>query len=248
MGQPAARTGDNHVCPMQIPGTPPIPHVGGPVGPAATKTLIGGVPAARIGDQCICTGMGGAPVDPVAKGEPSVLIEGKPAARLGDMTGHGGVIGAGCPTVLIGFGGGPFASIDDAARAALTAANLLSIHDNLEYGGVIYRGPDGNYYYTGPSQGSPTGFNPSATPAPPGTTQVGDYHTHGDYSIVDPSGNIVRTSNPAMDDFNSDNFSAQDKVGIAADGAGVPGYTGYLGTPSGTFRRYDPATNSDTVL
>ncbi|MCC6456784.1 MAG: PAAR domain-containing protein [Caldilineaceae bacterium] len=27
---------------------------------------------------------------------------GKPAARMGDMTAHGGVITAGCPTVLIG--------------------------------------------------------------------------------------------------------------------------------------------------
>ena len=29
-GQPAARLGDMHTCPMQTPGTPPIPHVGGP--------------------------------------------------------------------------------------------------------------------------------------------------------------------------------------------------------------------------
>ena len=28
---PAARVGDMHACPMQTPGTPPIPHVGGPI-------------------------------------------------------------------------------------------------------------------------------------------------------------------------------------------------------------------------
>ena len=28
---PAARIGDMHVCPMVTPGTPPIPHVGGPI-------------------------------------------------------------------------------------------------------------------------------------------------------------------------------------------------------------------------
>ena len=29
MSKPAARVGDMHVCPMQTPGVPPIPHVGG---------------------------------------------------------------------------------------------------------------------------------------------------------------------------------------------------------------------------
>jgi len=33
MGMPAARAGDMHMCPMVTPGTPPIPHVGGPVLP-----------------------------------------------------------------------------------------------------------------------------------------------------------------------------------------------------------------------
>ena len=28
---PAARLTDMHACPMQTPGLPPIPHVGGPV-------------------------------------------------------------------------------------------------------------------------------------------------------------------------------------------------------------------------
>ncbi len=30
MTLPAARITDMHVCPMQTPATPPIPHVGGP--------------------------------------------------------------------------------------------------------------------------------------------------------------------------------------------------------------------------
>jgi len=28
---PAARIGDMHTCPMVTPGTPPVPHVGGPL-------------------------------------------------------------------------------------------------------------------------------------------------------------------------------------------------------------------------
>ena len=72
---------------------------------------------------------------------------------------------------------------------------------------------------------------------------------HGDYSTADPTtGAAVGTSDAAHDDFNSDNFSGQDKRAYGSHGAGVPGYAGYLGTPSGTFRRYDPATGDDTTL
>src|SRR5690242_15832021 len=43
---PAARLGDLHTCPMVTPGTPPIPHVGGPIsGPCQPNVLIGGQPA-----------------------------------------------------------------------------------------------------------------------------------------------------------------------------------------------------------
>lgn len=96
MGSPAARAGDMHVCPM-ITGT--VPHVGGPVMPPGVMTvLIGGSPAAVVGDQCVCTG----PPDAISIGSSTVLIGGKPAARLGDSTAHGGTIVIGCPTVLIG--------------------------------------------------------------------------------------------------------------------------------------------------
>ena len=95
----AARIGDMHTCPMQIPGLPPIPHVGGPILPSGSTTvLIGGLPAARMGDLCLCNG---AP-DVIVSGLPGVLIGGMPAARKGDVTAHGGMIVAGCPTVLIG--------------------------------------------------------------------------------------------------------------------------------------------------
>jgi len=97
MGQPAARVGDMHVCPM-VTGV--VPHVGGPILPAgaATNVLIGGVPAATAGTMCTCTG----PPDSIMMGSTTVLIGGKPAARMGDVTAHGGTIMIGCPTVLIG--------------------------------------------------------------------------------------------------------------------------------------------------
>jgi uncharacterized Zn-binding protein involved in type VI secretion len=76
-----------------------VPHVGGPVlPPGGVPVLIGGVPAARVGDMAVCVG----PPDVIAVGSVTVLIGKMPAARMGDLTAHGGTIAIGCPTVLIG--------------------------------------------------------------------------------------------------------------------------------------------------
>lgn len=99
MGLPAARITDMHTCPMVTPGVPPIPHVGGPiVGPGMPTVMIGGMPAAVMGDMVTCVG----PPDSIVKGSATVMIGGMPAARMGDTTAHGGAITVGCPTVLIG--------------------------------------------------------------------------------------------------------------------------------------------------
>lgn len=96
---PAARLTDLHTCPMQTPGIPPIPHVGGPIaGPGAPTVLIGGLPAARATDTAVCVG----PPDTIVQGSSTVLIAGMPAARMGDATAHGGTIALGLPTVMIG--------------------------------------------------------------------------------------------------------------------------------------------------
>jgi uncharacterized Zn-binding protein involved in type VI secretion len=92
---------------MLNPGVPPPPHVGGPVtGPGVPTVLIGGKPAAVMGDMCTCAG----PPDTIVQGVPTVLIGGKPAATMGSMTAHGGSITIGVPNVLLGTGGsGPSA-------------------------------------------------------------------------------------------------------------------------------------------
>ena len=85
-----------HVCPM-VTGV--VPHVGGPILPPGSVTvLIGGLPAARMGDICVCTG----PPDSIVMGSSTVMINNMPAARMGDVTAHGGSIILGCPTVIIG--------------------------------------------------------------------------------------------------------------------------------------------------
>ncbi len=86
---PAARITDmiTSTATMGIP-TPILP-------PGAPTVLIGGLPAAHVGDTC--------GVDAITKGSATVLIGGLPAARVGDMTAAGGVImPPGLPTVLIG--------------------------------------------------------------------------------------------------------------------------------------------------
>ncbi|MFD2565664.1 PAAR domain-containing protein [Aquimarina rubra] len=93
---PAARITDMHVCPM-VTGV--VPHVGGPILPAGEPTvLIGGLPAARVGDMATCVG----PPDTIIVGSGTVMIGGMPAARMGDSTAHGGTIVLGLPTVIIG--------------------------------------------------------------------------------------------------------------------------------------------------
>jgi uncharacterized Zn-binding protein involved in type VI secretion len=63
--------------------------------PGAPTVLIGGLPAATLGDSC--------GVDAVVAGSATVLIGGKPAARVGDVTASGGaILPPGCLTVIIG--------------------------------------------------------------------------------------------------------------------------------------------------
>ena len=79
MGQPAARLTDMHVCPQV---TVLVPHVGGPVaGPGAPTVLIGGMPAARVGDMLVCVGQ----PDVIALGSFTVLLAGQLVHDREDM-------------------------------------------------------------------------------------------------------------------------------------------------------------------
>ena len=102
MGQPAARMGDSTA------------H-GGAIVVGFPTVLIGGMPAARMGDMHTCPLASPPPPPPapptphaggpIANGSATVLIGGMPAARLGDMatcTGPPDSIVVGCMTVLIG--------------------------------------------------------------------------------------------------------------------------------------------------
>jgi uncharacterized Zn-binding protein involved in type VI secretion len=245
-GLPAARVTDLVTC----VGPPDIIVKG------SSGVFIGSLPAARMLDNCAHGGM-------IVLGCFTVLIGetggggGGGAGGGGGGGGAGGSGGAGAGVAATGSPGeapagssnGPFANADQAARAALNIANPQSIAANREYGGMVYRDVHGQYWFTGPGAGTDQGFNPTSTPIPPGTQPAGDYHCHGDYSTQDPAtGRAVRTSDPSRDQFNSDNFSPTDRSGIANDARGNPGYKGYLGTPSGQFKTYDPSTGTTTPL
>lgn len=93
MGQPAARVGDTTA------------HPGTVTGPGVATVLIGGMPAAVVGDMHACSmppTAGPHPPSPFPMGSATVLISGRPALRLGDMSGCGAPIVTGAFTVLIG--------------------------------------------------------------------------------------------------------------------------------------------------
>jgi uncharacterized Zn-binding protein involved in type VI secretion len=119
MGKPAARMGDMHVCSLVTPGTPAVPHVGGTIVMGCPTVLIGGQPAACVGDTAICVG----PPDMIAVGSAVVLIGGKMAARMGDLTIHGGSIAQGMPTVLIGDAPDP--QVNALQSAAVAGASFV---------------------------------------------------------------------------------------------------------------------------
>lgn len=146
-------------------------------------------------------------------------------------------------------GPGPYETPEEAAKAALDNSNQKSIDENREAGGLIYKDKDGKYYYTGPAKGDGDHCCPADAPAPDGTDVVGRYHTHGDYSEADPvTGKPEKRTFPQNDDFNSDHFSETDRQNADNSAKSTPGFKSYLGTPSGKYKQYDPATGQETEL
>jgi uncharacterized Zn-binding protein involved in type VI secretion len=96
--KPAARLGD-------------MTAHGGSIVTGCPTVLIGGKPAARVGDRHVCPmvdyiipHVGG----PIIMGSSTVIIGGMPAARVTDIAtcvGPPAMISLGCPNVLIGHGG-----------------------------------------------------------------------------------------------------------------------------------------------
>lgn len=127
--------------------------------------------------------------------------------------------------------------------AVLRIVNPKSKRENLEYGGLIYKDAKGYYHYTGPiSAKNPKGVNPWDAPIPADATEVGNYHTHGDYSVGNPKTNEVtgRARTKAEDCFDSDNFSENDHKN--------DNKRCYLATPGGRIWVHDPEKKREDLL
>lgn len=81
MSKPLARMGD-------------MTSHGGTIITGAVKTMVNGMPVARMGDMHACP-IYGHLVTPIITGSATTMVEGKPAARVGDMTACGATILAG---------------------------------------------------------------------------------------------------------------------------------------------------------
>lgn len=96
-----------------------------------------------------------------------------------------------------------------------------------EFGGYIYRRPDGTFSYTPGLHGYKYDMRNLGSPTeevPKGIKAVGSYHTHGDYD----------------DTGYHDPESYSDNDMFLAHRYGIPSY---LGTPLGKIMRYDPYPN-----
>ena len=90
---PAARVGDTTV------------HGGVVTGPGVATVLVGGMPAAVLGDLHACVippPPPHPPATPFVVGSTTVLIGGRPALRAGDSCVCGASVPVGAPTVMIG--------------------------------------------------------------------------------------------------------------------------------------------------
>ena len=90
----------------------------------------------------------------------------------------------------------------------------------------VSKNPDGTFSTAPPTIGQAKGI---PNMPPPGPNDVAWWHTHG-------------APNPAYDD---ENFSGATGDKGYSKATGKPGY---LATPSGTIKRYDPATDTAATL
>ena len=95
----------DEVLDLMVRVTDPSGHPGMISGPGVATVLIGGLPAAVMGDLHACampSPAGPHPPSPFPKGSTNVLIGGRGALRMGDISGCGAPIVMGHPTVEIG--------------------------------------------------------------------------------------------------------------------------------------------------
>jgi RHS repeat-associated protein len=122
-----------------------------------------------------------------------------------------------------GAQGGGHPTAEAAAVAAMQGANPQSQAMGKEVGGWVHQNPDGTYSAGPVATGTPTGLPNMPQPGP---GDVAWWHTH-----------------PAVPGYDGENFSQAD-YGYSR-GTGSPGY---VATPSGAIKKFDPGTSSVSTL
>lgn len=144
-------------------------------------------------------------------------------------------VGVGVAAVALSSGDGNddgarrFSARNAAAFTVLNRINPVSVRENREHGGWIYRNADNTFGHTEPIAGTVNSVNigNSVSAVPEGAMASASYHTHGG---PDPR-------------FDNENFSPQD---ILSDE--LAGVDGYLGTPAGFMKLHDFKSGSITVV
>jgi RHS repeat-associated protein len=111
-----------------------------------------------------------------------------------------------------------------------------------EYGGWMYKNPDGTYSYTAPVPGGAAGVSTrDFRPIPRRAQIAGDYHTHGGYD-PDFNGQGINPGQPGYKWRNDGNevFSPDDMDSNETEGPNHSPVPGFLGTPQGTTEEYLP--------
>lgn len=160
--------------------------------------------------------------------------DGDRAAKPGFGRAVGIGVGLGVAAVALSSGGGGdgtprFAARNEAASSVLNRINPVSVRENIEHGGWVYRHADNTFSHTEPVAGTVNSVDIGSASAsvPGGTTASASYHTHGG---PDPR-------------YDNENFSPQDLLSDRQ--AGVDGY---LGTPAGFMKLHDLETGSVSVV
>lgn len=161
----------------------------------------------------------------------------------------------------------PFRTADEAASQILRVINPRSIIEDFEYAGLIYRTPQG-FDYTIPRRGGTDWDRGNASltgiQIPRNAVEVGNYHTHGDYTFNDhwdpvagcsrsrravrPEERVLASTPFGTPMLLGDSFSAADLTTATERGRGVPGYRAYLGTPSGILYYWEPPHGRNQVV
>lgn len=134
--------------------------------------------------------------------------------------------GKGCATCTAASKKKKYKTAREAAVAQMKEYNPKSVAANREYGGWIEKNPDGTFSPGQTVKGSIDGLDNMPDKGANGTEW---WHTHGAYDAH----------------YDSENFSGLtgDKGYSNANGA-----VGYVATPSGAIKMYDPGTGAVTTL